>query len=121
MFLNLNESYDYDFYMLDESVEPTEAGILRAHIEFSESMEALTMSMIALEHTAIVNEDASLLAEGGREFLNKAKGIITGIAKKIAAWFQGIIAKVQTKLTNITKLVSLAEKNSFNPKKEGAS
>jgi hypothetical protein len=72
----------------------------------------LEVGMIKLEHTAIVNEDASLLNEGVKEYFTKAKEffIKTGnkflefIQKVIMKW-QEIQMKIQSKLMNVDKLV----------------
>ena len=73
----LQESIDTNSYLNEGySVEPTEAGMLSIVLESQMEGSNLMISMIRLEHTSIIKEDAALLESGIKEFFMKIVEIL---------------------------------------------
>lgn len=94
--------------------------------EATDTWNELCDSMIALEHTAIVSENANLLQEGKKEFKEKATTLIKRVVQKFLEWIEDVrvawsqlMAKIRTAILNPTKVQII--KNKFeNAKKYGA-
>lgn len=82
--------------------------------EATDAWTDLCDRMVALEHTAIVSEDAALLQEGKEEFKAKAKQVIERAVQKFMEWIEDVrvawtnlVAKIRTSILNPDRVAAI--------------
>lgn len=73
-------------------------------LEAEQNWNEMTMQMIRLEHTAIVNNNRRLLSEGGKEYLNKVKQWFKDLYAKIKNFIAQAIANILEFIANLEKV-----------------
>lgn len=78
-------------------------------MESNEMVHNLNISMIKLEHHAIINENEKLLNEGAKEMATKLIEIIKKTLLKIKEWFRKVLSFIAEKLSKLKKLKNVED------------
>jgi hypothetical protein len=111
MFLNENYQNEEEVVLeheveADDSIsEATEASMFEIVMESQQELHNLQMSMIRLEHTAVISEDTALLEAGVKEYFTKAIEWLKKAWTSIKSWFVALFKKIQVMFSSTKTLV----------------
>lgn len=116
MFL-LNENETNYVPKAEMYVEASEAGILNVVMESQSELHNLTVSMIRLEHTAVVSENADLLSEGVSAYWDKFIALLKKAWAAVTSFFSGLFEKIKVMFMSVDKFLATykGELSSANP------
>jgi hypothetical protein len=91
---------------VEYNIFPDEAAMFSVVMESQMEMANLQVSMIRLEHTAVITEDVQLLEAGAAQYFQTAIKVIKELAAKVAAWFKGILQRIGEWISNVQGFLS---------------
>ena len=86
---------EFEVLMMSEGMEGELYEVLEMVNESNEEFHNLQTRMMGLEHHAVMSENALLLEEGKKNFMQSAKDWFVTMWKKITAWFQKVFQNVK--------------------------
>jgi hypothetical protein len=90
---------------VDVQISGTPEAILEALMDAQSELHNLNMSMIRLEHKAVVSENAQLLEAGIGDYWKKFVAWIKKMWDKVKAWFREMWTKMTTYFMNTEKFI----------------